>query len=42
MIRVGEVLLISAAWEGMKKQLVAAMEEFHRRNPLVSGINKED
>ncbi len=41
-IRVGEVLLISAAWEGMKKQLVAAMEEFHRRNPLVSGINKEE
>ena len=41
-IRVGEVLLISAAWEGMKKQLVAALEEFHRRNPLVSGINKEE
>ena len=41
-IRVGEVLLSSVAWEGMKKQIVAALDEFHRRNPLVSGINKEE
>jgi selenocysteine-specific elongation factor len=41
-IRVGEVLLSSAAWEGMKKQVVSALDEFHRRNPLVSGINKEE
>jgi selenocysteine-specific elongation factor len=41
-IRVGEVLLSSGAWEGMKKQVVAALDEFHRSNPLVSGINKEE
>ena len=41
-IRVGEVLLSSAAWEGMKKQVVSTLDEFHRSNPLVSGINKEE
>jgi selenocysteine-specific elongation factor len=39
-IRVGEVLLSSAAWEGIKMQMVSALDEFHRRNPLVGGINK--
>lgn len=41
-IRAGEVLLSSAAWEEVKKQLVSALDEFHGRNPLVSGINKEE
>jgi selenocysteine-specific elongation factor len=39
-IQVGEVLLSSAAWEGIKMQMVSALDEFHRRNPLVGGINK--
>src|SRR5581483_11022294 len=41
-IRVGEILLSSAAWEKMRKQVATALDEFHRRNPLVSGINKEE
>ena len=41
-IRVGEVLLSSDAWEGMKKQVMAALNDFHRSNPLVGGINKEE
>ena len=41
-IRVGDVLLSSGAWEGMKKQVVGVLDEFHRTNPLVSGINKEE
>ncbi|MFL6304966.1 MAG: selenocysteine-specific translation elongation factor [Candidatus Sulfotelmatobacter sp.] len=41
-IRVGDVLLSSGAWEGMKKQVVGVLDEFHRNNPLVSGINKEE
>jgi selenocysteine-specific elongation factor len=41
-IRVGDVLLSSGAWEGMKKQAVGVLDEFHRTNPLVSGINKEE
>ena len=41
-IRVGDVLLSSGAWEGMKKQVVGVLDEFHRINPLVSGINKEE
>ena len=41
-IRVGDSLLSSGAWEGMKKQVVGVLDEFHRTNPLVSGINKEE
>jgi selenocysteine-specific elongation factor len=41
-IRIGDVLLSSGAWEGMKKQAVGVLDEFHRTNPLVSGINKEE
>jgi len=41
-IRVGDLLLSSGAWEEMKKQVATALDEFHRRNPLVSGINKEE
>lgn len=40
-VEVGDVLLISAEWHGLKKQVVAALDEFHRSNPLVSGMNKE-
>lgn len=41
-IRVGDVLLSSGAWEGMKKQVLGVLDEFHGTNPLVSGINKEE
>ena len=41
-IRVGDALLSSGAWEGMKKQVLGVLDEFHRTNPLVSGINKEE
>ncbi|HZQ95808.1 MAG TPA: selenocysteine-specific translation elongation factor [Candidatus Sulfotelmatobacter sp.] len=41
-IRAGETLLVSSALEALRKQILPALEEFHRRNPLVSGINKEE
>jgi selenocysteine-specific elongation factor len=41
-IRTGEVFMISSAWEALKKQIVPTLEAFHRKNPLVGGISKEE
>lgn len=41
-IQIGDVFLISSAWEALKKQVVPTLEEFHRKNPLVQGISKEE
>jgi selenocysteine-specific elongation factor len=41
-IRVNDVFLIQAAWEELKKQIVPTLQEFHRNNPLVPGISKEE
>ncbi len=41
-IQVGEVLLSSEAVEKTREKLVAALEAFHKANPLVGGISKEE
>ena len=41
-IRINDVFLVLAAWEELKKQIVTILQEFHRNNPLVSGISKEE
>ena len=41
-IRIGDIFLIYPAWEVLKKQVISTVEEFHRKNPLVPGISKEE
>ena len=41
-IQVGEFLLSSEAIEKTREKLVAALEAFHKANPLVGGISKEE
>ena len=41
-IQVGEFLLSSEAVEKTREKLVAALEAFHKANPLVGGISKEE
>lgn len=41
-IRISDLFLTSAAWEKLKKELVARLDEFQRKNPLVAGMNKEE
>ncbi len=40
-VQIGEIFLTSPAWESLRMQVVAVLQEFHRANPLVSGISKE-
>jgi selenocysteine-specific elongation factor len=40
--RAGERLLHSPALEALKLGIVSALAEFHKKNPLVSGISKEE
>ena len=41
-IRINDVFLNATAWDELKKQIVPILQEFHRKNPLVSGISKEE
>jgi selenocysteine-specific elongation factor len=41
-VRTGDLFLHSPALEGLKSQVVTAIGDFHRKNPLVSGISKEE
>ena len=41
-VRIGEVFMHAPAWEALKAQIVPTVEEFHRQNPLASGIGKEE
>jgi selenocysteine-specific elongation factor len=41
-IQVGEFLLSSEAVQKTRERLVAALEAFHKANPLVGGISKEE
>jgi selenocysteine-specific elongation factor len=41
-VRIGEVILDASAWQALKLQVVPAVAEFHKRNPLVGGISKEE
>jgi selenocysteine-specific elongation factor len=40
-MRVGELMLQTTAWEALKQQVVPAVAAFHKKNPLVGGISKE-
>ena len=40
-VRIGELLLHSPALEALKLSIVGSVEDFHKKNPLVGGIAKE-
>jgi len=40
--RTGELLLDSTAVEALKLHILKTVEEFHKKNPLVGGISKEE
>jgi selenocysteine-specific elongation factor len=41
-VRIGERFLHSPALEALKLRIVGAIADFHKKNPLVSGISKEE
>jgi len=41
-VRAGEMFLHTPAFETLKLRIVSAAENFHRKNPLVGGISKEE
>jgi selenocysteine-specific elongation factor len=41
-VRIGEMFMHAAAWELLKSQVVPTVADFHRENPLASGIGKEE
>ncbi len=41
-VRVGELLLHSQALEALKARIVSSAGDFHKKNPLVPGIGKEE
>jgi selenocysteine-specific elongation factor len=42
LLRFGEVLIAQEAFAQAQREAMAAVEEFHRANPLVAGISKEE
>jgi selenocysteine-specific elongation factor len=41
-VRIGEMFMHAPAWELLKSQVVPTVADFHRENPLASGIGKEE
>ena len=41
-LRVGGILISTAAMEGLKTFVTATLDNFHKRNPLVAGISKKE
>jgi len=41
-VRFGETFLHSPALEALKSQIVSVIGDFHKKNPLVAGVNKEE
>jgi selenocysteine-specific elongation factor len=41
-IRVNDRFIASTALDGIRKNLIAALDSFHRQNPLVSGMSREE
>jgi selenocysteine-specific elongation factor len=41
-VRIGQIFMVREAWELLKAQVIVGLEEFHRRNPLMSGVGKEE
>jgi selenocysteine-specific elongation factor len=42
LLRFGDVLIAQEAFSQAQREALAAVEEFHRANPLVAGISKEE
>jgi selenocysteine-specific elongation factor len=40
--RIGDLAVHMAALEGLKSSIVSAVSSFHKKNPLVAGISKEE
>jgi len=40
--RIGDSLISNTALEQLRKELVSALDRFHRQNPLVAGMSKEE
>ena len=40
-MRIGELFLDSPALEALRLSIVSSVEDFHKKNPLVGGITKE-
>ena len=41
-IRINDVFLFSSAWDALRARMLPTLEEFHRKDPLVAGISKEE
>lgn len=41
-VRLGGEFIGTGAWDGLSKQTIEEVEAFHKKNPLVAGINKEE
>jgi selenocysteine-specific elongation factor len=41
-IRVNEILIAKSALEALRTKLLASLDSFHRKNPLVPGISREE
>jgi len=41
-VRVGDIFVFKPALDFVRKDLVSALETFHKRNPLVAGMSKEE
>jgi selenocysteine-specific elongation factor len=41
-IRVNEILIAKSALEALRAKLLASLDSFHRKNPLVPGISREE
>lgn len=41
-IALNDLFITSSAWEELKKGILTTLEDFHRKNPLVAGMNKEE
>jgi selenocysteine-specific elongation factor len=41
-VRVGDIFVFKPALDLVRKDLISALEAFHKRNPLVAGMSKEE
>jgi selenocysteine-specific elongation factor len=41
-VRVGDIFVFKPALDLVRKDLISALETFHKRNPLVAGMSKEE
>jgi selenocysteine-specific elongation factor len=41
-VRIGDIFVFKQALDLVRKDLVSALEAFHKRNPLVAGMSKEE